>query len=613
MKLSSLTLWNFRTFIDKVRFVLDKGPVFVYLHGENKYEPRLGANGVGKSSLWLGLQWVLYGKTVEGLSAGKLNSWIGEKGYGGKVVFYSGKIRHIVKRTWNPNSLTLDGKEVEQRDLTKLLGVDLEVFRYSILMAQGEKTFLDLSPGDKMKLFSSVLNLERWIEYSNKAKNKSQELTYELGHAREACERLKGKIEGRSLKEWKQAVLRWDREQDSKKKSLVKDIEQTDREVVELTAEENRVRRLRARARTDKVDSDKQWRRQKDFLKKHEKVLLKRAAWVSKTESREEQTKAILDKLTSLTSKVECPVCKTPVNKKHIAQHVDRTFLRLRRNKEEARKARNKFNGLQRILEESRKSLYLAERRERHHAEEFRKASTAMAVVQNDLDRAKRRLAGLWKERARLKEEKNPHLAALTKVTAERGKWKLQLKRKKHLVSVLNQEIDVADFWADGFKKVRLRIVDQLLRHLEISTNNIISKLGMSGWSVEYAVQRETKSGTISQGFDVLVKSPQSSERVPFEAWSGGERQRLRIAGQMAFMDLVSFGTMGCNLEVYDEPTSHLSFEGVEKLLEVLKERARENNKTIVMSAHHRLINRIFDIELKVIRDKHGSRLCTIL
>ena len=77
LQIQKLTIQGFKSFISPqtIDFTFQLIPCFVFLTGENQVDVRLGANGVGKSSLFDALTWVLYGKTPIGLRASNIQNW----------------------------------------------------------------------------------------------------------------------------------------------------------------------------------------------------------------------------------------------------------------------------------------------------------------------------------------------------------------------------------------------------------------------------------------------------------------------------------------------------------------------------------------------------------
>lgn len=180
MKLLSLHLTNYKCF-RKCTFNLPDGPGLFFLCGDNQQEPRLEANGAGKTTLWEALYWLCFGVTPRGVKGGDLASWdCGKEIVSVKLVYEFTEEIYTVERTWNPIQwfMYVDNEHCQDPwDLVKdgnnlflaHLGMGRSPFLHSILMAQGESMFLNLKPTDKAALFSEVMGLDKWLDYSTRA------------------------------------------------------------------------------------------------------------------------------------------------------------------------------------------------------------------------------------------------------------------------------------------------------------------------------------------------------------------------------------------------------------------------------------------------------------
>jgi DNA repair exonuclease SbcCD ATPase subunit len=205
----------------------------------------------------------------------------------------------------------------------------------------------------------------------------------------------------------------------------------------------------------------------------------------------------------------------------------------------------------------------------------------------------------------------NPYSQMLEQKVQALDHLKKGVKHAKRQIDALNEEHAAVNFWVGGFKRVRLFIIEDTLRQLELEVNNNLASLGLLDWRVEFDVERENKSGGVTKGFTVFVHAPDHDEPVRFEAWSGGETQRLRLAADLGLANLIMerAGLSGA-IEFYDEPSSHLSQEGLGDLAETLAQRARGLGKVIFVADHHMIEFPFADV-VTVIKDLAGSRLAT--
>ena len=83
---------------------------------------------------------------------------------------------------------------------------------------------------------------------------------------------------------------------------------------------------------------------------------------------------------------------------------------------------------------------------------------------------------------------------------------------------------------------------------------------------------------------------------MPWEAWSGGEAQRLRTAADAGLASLIADYTgFESFVEVWDEPSSGINNEGIEDLLDVLRDRCIAEGKQVWVVDHHALESGYFD------------------
>lgn len=177
-------------------------------------------------------------------------------------------------------------------------------------------------------------------------------------------------------------------------------------------------------------------------------------------------------------------------------------------------------------------------------------------------------------------------------------------------ITKLDEEHTAVSFWIGGFKRVRLFIVEEALQQLEIEVNNNLANLGLMKWRVAFDVERENKSGGITKGFIVLIYPPGAESPIRYESFSGGETQRLRLAGDLGLANLImERAGLSNTLEAFDEPSKHLSQEGLLDLAECLCQRAQEQGKIIVLVDHQVVSFSGFAGTFTVLKDADGSRL----
>ncbi len=200
IRIDKIEIQGLRSIAKPTVFKLPKQDGFFFLTGTNKVNSDLGANGIGKSSLWDAMMFTFYGKSARGLRGPDLKTWLTTDVLATGVHFYKGKELFIVRRTHSPNSLTLqqgvnDPVKVEQDEINQLLGCDYDLFLYVVLQGQFNQFFIDLQPTEKLKVWSKILNLDEWLVRSKKAKTKLDDEQDALNTAEQSKARLIGIIE----------------------------------------------------------------------------------------------------------------------------------------------------------------------------------------------------------------------------------------------------------------------------------------------------------------------------------------------------------------------------------------------------------------------------------
>ena len=213
-------------------------------------------------------------------------------------------------------------------------------------------------------------------------------------------------------------------------------------------------------------------------------------------------------------------------------------------------------------------------------------------------------------EGERIENERNPFADMQSAQAADKEALTAKLEQFQHELDEDVTEHTLLSNWVRGFKDIRLMDMSTALTELEVEVNSSVSALGLPDWSINFALDRETAKGAIKRGFTVFVQSPDNQRPVPWESWSGGEAQRLRLAGTMGLSDLTRSRT-GCTLEleVWDEPTDGLSPQGVSDLLSCLKQRAHDEGRQIWVVDHHALGYGAFDGVYTVVKTADGSQV----
>ncbi len=601
---------NFCTFIDHQVFdFVGRGAGLHYIYGENRDEPALESNGSGKSSLFDAMCWCQYGRTTDGRKAPDIRP----RHHKGttrvtNVMLVDGEKTSITRQA-NPNTLTMNGKTCSQEQIDVLMPFNL--FASTILIGQGQPLFFDLKPAAKMELFSDALDLERWEQRSSLAREKVISAELELGETIRSLEHqktVKSQLD-ETIAKIKERITEWNEAQQERVFDNNKELGRNEFEL----AKQIKVRD-KANLTYDGASAEV-----KAIVQKIEDITENKLPPMYQsnnlTKTRQEFVGREIDNLHNALGKIAdedtCPTCGQKITGTELAKH--------------RKEIKNQIRGKERELEDLNKQLLTVkinkvekERKElREQITPFKeKADNARSALDRLIPITAKLEADIKVLKRKIEDDNNslnPYQDQMNMNRKSRSETVAKIRELEDAVPKIEGRIERYKFWTKGFKDIRLYIIDEVLKELEHVTNNILEDVGLVDWEIQYEVERVTQAGTTQRGLNILIKGPRDKEPVKWQCWSKGEGQRLRLIGAMALSDvLLSYAGIETNIEIFDEPTVHITKRGIDNLCELLAARADMNGKIVFFIDHKAVESSYFASSLKVVKSKDGkSKLIT--
>ena len=605
----SIKVRRFRSFLEQAELCFDQAGCGLYfLKGENKSNSALGSNGNGKSTIGTeALLWCLFGKTTKGLKNPDIIPWSGKGQTEVEVIVQVDDVEHRIKRTANKNLLTLDGKETSQDDINKLIGIPFEIVPYTIILGQRQPLFYDLLPSKKLSLFSETLNLERWDRRSEHAASIVQlldkditTLEAEIGSLRREQERLI--IDFDSLKAKSKA---WQEEKDRQLTSAELNKAKLVKQIASVANERDTADLKLDRALTEL----KAFKTIMERLYKEEKGL---SSQVYGSERRRDQLISVVGDYTEQIAslkKAKCPTCDQPV---HDAKQ------RIRALEEKIKENEETLLALDKDFKEASKKLGEVEAARNKQEEAKSQFENDAEDAREVLDRLLPKIAD-WQAQLKaidrhLSEgfaDANPYTEQMQTLRRRKDQCVASIEQNRKIVKDKSEQAERTRFWIRGFKDCKLLEIEEVLQEMEFTTNAMLDEFGLRGWKITYDIEKETKAGTVSRGLNVTVLSPDNAGQVKWEVFSGGESQRCNLIGSLALGSvLLNRAGVTTNLLILDEPTESLSREGIEDLVDLLYNYAKDNKRAVWLIDQHALESNRFVQTVLVSKDKKGSHLC---
>lgn len=220
------------------------------------------------------------------------------------------------------------------------------------------------------------------------------------------------------------------------------------------------------------------------------------------------------------------------------------------------------------------------------------------ALVQDDDQRArqlqdrKNKVAATESTIAKLKAdaaakltEANPHIAhvetlqkRVTDIEAQIDAKKLGMQELEDKAAMLQDAVTVF-----GPAGVRAHILDLITPFLNDRTRDYLGALSDGNIHAVWSTLTKTAKGELKEKFNIEVSNDLGGDS--FDALSGGEKRKVRLATAMALQEMVaSRASKPIGLFIADEIDDALDPAGLERLMGILDKRAKETGSVLVIS-----------------------------
>lgn len=654
ISLKRVFITNFLSF-KKESVCFAESPGLKLLSGDNQLVKRLGANGAGKTSLIKAIQWCLFADQ----RVSQVLSW-GEKLVEVLVELLINDSINSIYRCGPPMKLELNGKLAAQEEVDQLLGLTEERFKHAVMFGQGADLFPDLPIPERGRLLDDVLQLDVWQRASENASKKCTSLEKEVAEKKTDLAFIDGQLTQLPLEDSIQRqIIDWDEKHNLELLTLsnqMKDwevdrtynldnlkkqsdgwkaqkLEELESKIQDITNAEKELALVEAQleAMPETLDTSK--------LRTAVKTAEHKVISLTQEFTKLDTQRALIVKPRSFWLKHNnCPTCLQPITEYQKHEHL------LIIDKEEQDLV-NKLDEISNNLEIAKKDFESAKTalsfieaqvvQQSEHKKNYRKEITQLQSVmkgaevvaerivkevEEDKNPFSKQIEKLEKQKNPLtdqlqilKKKENPFAKTLEEVKKKREE--LDSKKRKETTSILKLEkaMVAVEYWKHGFKRIRLFFINKILTALQVEIKSAMSSLGLDNWSVELMTESLNKTGdSVKLGVQIKVGQPEK-DKVDISTFSGGESQRLKLAAAMGLGSLIQRSSgVWFNFEVWDEPTSWLSAEGIEDLLEAFAYRADLLKKNVWVIDHRALQSSAFSEIWLVTKNSHGSKVTQV-
>ena len=563
----------------------------------------VGTNGMGKSSIPLIIEEVLFNKNSKGIKKQEIQNRFIKDGYWINLKFEVDDIDYEIDVTRKASikcKLYKAGEDISSHTATNtyntvqnLLGLDFKTFTQ--LVYQNTNTslqFLTATDTNRKKFLIDLLKLEEYVEFFEIFKEASRELTLEINGLNSKCDTIVKWLEENKLESINILPIL----------NLPKISENDETELSSLRNDFEKI------SETNKKIIDN------NFVKENLKTLEHRPQDVGEEipttlilqqigtySSKQAEAQAHMDKIDELEEDI-CPTCEQEIDGDKL-QELWTDYVNARTN------AHNHQVVLREQLEkanEHNKNVIIARNQQQQYEDYIRDLDTSLPSQILDGDEISSKIDEISSRITQVKEDIEK--IAANNMVAERHNTRLDIIQEQtesfeleleEIVAALGKveetaahlEILKKAFSTNGLLAYK---IENLVKDLEQLTNEYLAELSDGRFSLEFVVTNDKLNVEITDNANV----------VDILALSSGELARVNTATLLAIRKLMSsISSSQINTLFLDEVIAVLDDQGREKLVEILLE---ETLNTYIVSHGwtHPLLNKI-----EVIKEDNISRL----
>lgn len=580
LNIEYLTIKNFMSIGNVTQSVQFKNGELYLVLGENL---DLGGNdnrnGVGKTTIVNALCYVLYGKPLSGNI--KLNNLINKtngKGMMCGVSFTKDGKRYKIERGRGPAvfKLYIDDKEVEDTDeddnqargeskntqvqITKILGMQYEMFRNIVTMTTHTDPFLKMRPIEQREIIEELLGVTVLSEKASllaDMKRKTKELIRDEEVQINAVKKSNETFQS-NIKSLQTRSVAWERSKQNNINNYASELEKLDNLDIDIELEGHKTH-AEAREHASKVSTvTNELRHTESQIKRHDTAIKKA----------EKQ-------LAGLDHSEECPTCNQTIGadirdrlRDEANQTIEKHAAEITALSETYEKQAAELSK----LNEKQFIKYELEYRSYEEALEHKSKITALADKLEDVISSE-----------------NPYTDQIQQLQDE-GIQEINYDTLNELTKRLDHEEYLFKLMNNKDSFIRKKVINQNLAFLNSRLKSYLDQLSLPHQVVFQA--------------DLSVDIQEHGRDLDFDNLSRGERTRLSLGLSWAFRDVFEHMNTSVNVMMIDELLDNgLDVNGVECALRTLKNHVRNSNKCVHLVSHRdELVGRVNNT-IKVIKE----------
>lgn len=554
------------------------------IFGKNETDRGLENNGAGKTTLF---EAICIALTNESLRAIKKDSFINRDEEECKIVFHLYnpvlKMKLRISRQffrgnksakieiWENDKLNKQVVSVNEANkrVLELIGISREdLLRYFIISQDNRYTFFTASDGEKKEIMNRITSADMINPVIEELDLRYKEKNAEYKEIDDEIGKLSDKKE--LLVEQREEVLANDNTEEELKE-LSEKISEAEEEIGEIDGNLDKwkkaVKTREEQIQAITVEDTTQLKKDRKKLKEEMEEL---DSELSENKRTEKKLKAELE------DTITCPKCNHEfIHESELELSVEDTKSLLAEAQSEIKKQTKKYEVKETKLKNLNKKIKEAERAEELVGEIEEEKSTYERKIKNktqDRSDLLEKIAKWETEKKAIKKRKKDD-KLLNSLNQRIGECDTEIEKLTKQLLPISEEMDTIKFWQFnmGRSGFQTYLANKAIKILEGSTNYFLEKM-----KIDYRVMINPftilKSGEVREKIDCFI-SDNGIDAKNFLAYSGGERQRVTLAGILAIQRLInlSLNGKGINMLLLDESLGNIDSMGTMEIVRILE------------------------------------------
>lgn len=553
------------------------------------------SNGAGKSTIPSVIQWVLFGRTMHSASPGsKIINYFTGKDCWAKVEFKNGdsitRTRNldgtnelIFVKDGDENKLTADTLSTisnQQKQLNRVFDLDWELFCGSVFFNQYSKPWMEMADQSRKRAIERALHIDRFEYYAKIAKNKLANIEKDLESTDLKINNLKNDIErlNNSIKRLEESAANFDADRKNRQQELRRKIGAIEEEMQEIKLPD--LKKLKDKwTIVSKVNEKLQ-----EYRNKSNKL----SSDIAELKGTQSSLSGKISSWRKSSGKI-CTSCEQEIQSGHVKSKIEPLEIELSTVETklselvaERKSVRGLIEQAEKLLTQKQPSLTMRDAKSIHSAYDSKVS---------EIKRIKQQIESI-------DEESNPHLESIKETND-------LLEKQKAGLDKLKSGIEQKTFLAQHYRYVhkayndRTKIKSYVFReHIPFINERI--KHYLSVFELDVHIELTPALGI-------------SSNMWGYEFESGGERKRTDVAFMLAMFDFHEqmYGRQ-CNILVLDEVDGRLDDEGIDSLINIVKDDLSTKVESILIISHRDQMYDIFPSQISVKRKDRFSHIFNV-